>query len=124
MKNLFRFSFIALVLLSTACTPKTVEQVTEVEKPKVETPKETLVDNPCTTLNDLSGAAKEEAETAYVLYRDYIKSKEYDTALTLWKKAYYAAPAANGRIKYQFDDGIKIYKICASPPLGQMIMTT
>ena len=61
-------------------------------------------------MNELSGAAKEDAETAYVLYRDYIKSKEYDTALSLWKKAYYAAPAANGRIKYQFDDGIKIYK--------------
>jgi len=110
MKNIIRFTFIGLVLISAACTPKTVEKVTEVEKPKVETPKETLADNPCTTLNDLSGAAKEEAETAYVLYRDYIKSKEYDTALTLWKKAYYAAPAANGRIKYQFDDGIKIYK--------------
>lgn len=109
MKNLIRIALMSFVLLSIACTPKTVEKVTEVEKP-VEKPKESLINNPCTMLSDLSGAAKEEAEEAYVLYRDYIKSKEYDTALELWQKAYYAAPAANGRIKYQFDDGIKIYK--------------
>ncbi len=110
MKNLIRIALISFVLFAIACTPKTVEKVTEVEKPVVEKPKESLISNPCIMLDDLSGAAKEEAETAYVLYRDYIKSKEYDTALELWEKAYYPAPAANGRIKYQFDDGIKIYK--------------
>ncbi len=110
MKNLIRFSLCCIAILSFACTPKTVEKVTEVETPKPAPKEEKITENPCTTLNDLSGAAKEDAETAYVLYRDYIKSKEYDTALSLWKKAYFAAPAANGRIKYQFDDGIKIYK--------------
>ncbi len=110
MKNLSITSLFILTLCILACTPKTTEKVVEVEPAPTPQKEENTITNPCTTLSDLSAAAREEAETAYVLYRDYIKSKEYKQAHTLWEKAYYAAPAANGRIKYQFDDGIKIYK--------------
>ena len=69
-----------------------------------------IPDNPCVMLSDLRGAEKEQTENAYVLYRDNIKLNEWDQALRLWKIAFYGAPAANGSIKYQFDDGVKIYK--------------
>jgi len=110
MKNLGRTSLLFLMLCILACTPKTTEKVVEAETAPPPKKEEKLISNPCIMLSDLSAIEKDEAETAYALYRDYIKSKDYKKALTLWEKAYYAAPAANGRIKYQFDDGIKIYK--------------
>jgi len=94
-----------------ACTPKTTEKVAEEAKeetPQVVRPDEP--DNPCRTLNDLSSSERDEVETAYVLYKDLVKQKKYQEAFPLWEKAYYGAPAANGSIKYQFEDGLKIYK--------------
>lgn len=44
------------------------------------------------------------------MYKDQIKLENYKNAFPLWKVAYYTAPAANGSIKYQFEDGLKIYK--------------
>jgi len=61
-------------------------------------------------LNELDPSIQSDIEDAYVIYRDYMRAKDYDQAYTLWKKAYYAAPAANGRIRYQFDDGVILYK--------------
>ncbi len=110
MKNFITVLLLGSMILMWACTPKVTEKVTEVKEEVVEKPQEQLVSNPCTMLSDLSPAAQEEAETAYALYRDFLKLKEYDQAFDLWKQAYYPAPAANGRVKYQFDDGIKIYK--------------
>ena len=66
--------------------------------------------NPCITFDELSASDRDGVETAYVLYKDRIKAEEYTEAKPLWEKAYYGAPAANGSIKYQFEDGIKIYK--------------
>ena len=110
MKNLSKSTLFIIALCIMACTPKTTEKVVEAEPPPPPKQEESLVENPCRILNDLPAAERDEAETAYALYRDFLKSKEYQKALELWEKAYYAAPAANGRIKYQFDDGIKIYK--------------
>jgi len=110
MKNLGKSTLLILTLFILACTPKTTEKVVEAETAPPPKQEEQLITNPCRMLSDLSANEKEDATTAYALYRDYIKSKDYKTALTIWEKAYYAAPAANGRIKYQFDDGIKIYK--------------
>ena len=105
MKHLI---LIFVLSMTVACTPKVAEQVQEPEKEPVQEVVED--DNPCTTLAELSSAVKDEVETAYVLYKDQIKQENYAEAFPLWKKAYYGAPAANGRIKYQFDDGLKIYK--------------
>ena len=89
----------------------------QVAKPVVEEPVQVVVKdpvkkdmNPCTTLDELSGSVREEVETAYVLYKDQVKLKKYDEAFPLWETAYYGAPAANGSIKYQYEDGLKIYK--------------
>lgn len=93
-----------------ACTPKVAENVPVVnETPKVQ-------DNPvtanpdCRTFADLGGYDREQAETAYILYRDQIKAGRYTEAYKYWKTAFFLAPGANGRIKYQFSDGAAIYK--------------
>jgi len=107
MKSTYLFLILATPLFYFACSPKVAEETKEevVTKPIKEEPK-----GPCTTLSQLSPSKKDEAETAYVLYRDFYKTKEFEKALPLWKKAFALAPAANGRIKYQFDDGVGIYK--------------
>lgn len=105
----YLLSLTTILCLIIACTPKVTEQV--VEEKVVEKVQEPVADsNPCVTLDELSPSVKDEVETAYVLYRDQVKQKNFEAALPLWEKAYYGAPAANGRIKYQFDDGLKIYK--------------
>lgn len=98
------------VLMALAsCGSKTAEVIKET--PVKETPvvlEEELL-TPCTTLAQLSTVDRDEAETAFVLYRDFVKSGDMAQALPLWKKAYNFAPGANGRIQYHFDDGVKIY---------------
>ena len=42
--------------------------------------------------------------------RDRLRLEYWDEALPLWQKAFELAPAGDGRVKYQFDDGIKLYK--------------
>lgn len=106
IKFQYVLAFVLLVLI--ACSPKVTEPVVEEKPPVVERPDEP--DNPCTTFKDLTVSQRDEAETAYVLYKDQIKLKNYSDALPLWTTAYEMAPASNGRIKYQFDDGVKIYK--------------
>lgn len=104
------FAIGCFILFSAfSCSPKTNEPVKVIEdvKPIVE---EKMPENPCVRLVDLSGYEREEVETAYVLYKDLVKLKKFEDALPLWEKAYYGAPAANGSIKYQFEDGIAIYK--------------
>ena len=97
-----------IVLCLIACTPKVSAPIIE------EKPVEPIVvkedTNPCITFDELSASDRDGVETAYVLYKDRIKAEEYTEAKPLWEKAYYGAPAANGSIKYQFEDGIKIYK--------------
>ena len=98
-----------IVVILIACTPKVTETIVEKEV-KEESPVFVEDKNPCTTLDELPYSQRDKAETAYVLYKDQVKMKNYEAALPLWKKAYYTAPAANGSIKYQFEDGIAIYK--------------
>lgn len=92
-----------------ACSPK----VTEVKQEQVVTdsistrqePK-----SPCISFADLSSYDKDRAETAFVLYKDYMKADNYEEAMKHWKVAYNLAPGSNGRVKYHFEDGANIYK--------------
>jgi len=63
----------------------------------------------CTNWNELGAAQKDQAENAHVLYRDFVKAKDYTSALPEWKKAYELAPAADGQRDWHFTDGIEIY---------------
>jgi hypothetical protein len=101
------FLFISILIL--ACSPKTIKPI-EDSSDQDNAPE--LANDPvgCETFNSLKPADKEEAQTAYVLFRDYLRLKEFDEAFAYWKKAMALAPAGNGKVKYQFDDGISFYK--------------
>ncbi len=62
----------------------------------------------CETWNN--SPRKDEAEEAHVLYRQALKSKDYQTAFEQWQIAFGIAPAADGQRTTQFTDGIEIYK--------------
>jgi len=108
-RYLFKFTILGAIFIF-ACTPKVTEPVIQKKEKVVEIIEPEMPNNPCKTLNKLSGYDRELVETAYVLYKDLVKVKKYDEALPYWKKAYFGAPAANGSIKYQFEDGITMYK--------------
>ena len=97
------FSFIL------ACTPKAGETLAT-DTPKPETPAPTGPQNPdCLSLFDLSPADKDRAETAFVLYRDYLKVENWTEAKKYWMTAFFSAPGSNGMVKSHFTDGVRIY---------------
>ncbi len=101
---------LAAVLLVAACTPKTTEPVTEAPKeepasPPAE-PEEEL--SPCPKFRNAPNP--DEAETNYVLYRDFLRAGEWDKAFELWQKVYKVAPAADGRRNTVYADGIRFYE--------------
>jgi len=104
----FSTLILASILVIMSCSPKTTEPAVVTPSPPT-TPVKQEPENPCTTFADLPGAERDEVETAYVLYKDYIKENKFEEALPYWQKAYYGAPASNGRVKYQFDDGVRLY---------------
>lgn len=52
---------------------------------------------------------KDALEEAHVLYRQFMKTEEYDKAFEYWEKAYKGAPGADGQRSSHFVDGRKIY---------------
>lgn len=52
---------------------------------------------------------KDALEEAHVLYRQFMKTEEYDKAFEYWKTAYEGAPAADGQRSSHFKDGRTIY---------------
>lgn len=90
-----------------ACTPK----VTEIKPAEtVVVPEKKEPKGPCITFDDLAPHEKETAENAFVLYKDFLKSKNYGEAMHYWKIANSMAPGSNGRAKNHFEDGASLYK--------------
>ncbi len=54
-------------------------------------------------------AKKDDAENAHSIYRQALKSEEWDLVEENWKIAYDIAPAADGKRDYHFIDGAKIF---------------
>ena len=107
----FLIGFMLLgILLFISCTPKTTEQVpTEVVEEAPPAPEPTPVDlSPCPKFTDAPN--QDEAETNYVLYRDFLRAKDYEGAYSYWKKVYAVAPAADGQRNTVFSDGIFFYE--------------
>lgn len=102
-KNIAFFSLLSFLV---ACTAKTTKEVVEVEKETVKTlsPEEKM----CRTFSQL-GNRGEEALTAFVLYKDQVKTGNFEEAYVLWKQAFSLAPKADGKKTYHYDDGVKIY---------------
>ena len=97
---------IGLWILS--CTPKLAD-VRPTDTPMVPQEKKEPK-GPCITFDDLEPHEKETAENAFVLYKDFLKAKNYQEAMHYWKIAYFMAPGRNGRAKNHFEDGAGIYK--------------
>ncbi len=96
-------------LLLGSCSPKIVESRKAEEVVKGKTEKQEPL-SACKSFTELSGEDRERAETAFVLYKDFLKVKNYPEALRQWRIAYHIAPGSNGRVKYHFEDGVAIYK--------------
>ncbi len=63
--------------------------------------------NQCDTW--LNKPNKDALEEAHVLYRQFIKTQEYDKAFEHWKTAYEGSPAADGQRSSHYVDGRTIY---------------
>ncbi|HFA48839.1 MAG TPA: tetratricopeptide repeat protein [Bacteroidetes bacterium] len=97
------FLFAALLF---ACTPKTPEAVTETKPAPPSLPE--IKDNPCATFEDAPDP--DQALENFVLYRDFLKTKEWDLAYGYWQKVYKDAPAADGKRANVFTDGVRFYE--------------
>jgi tetratricopeptide (TPR) repeat protein len=95
-------------ILAYACSPKT-QPVKEEPTPPSNQVKVVERLTECTTFADLDYADRDKAETAYVVYKDFMKVKNYEEAFKYWKSAYYLAPGSNGKVKYQYEDGVILY---------------
>ena len=107
----FYLAFFSIVFTSLfSCSPKLKVQ----ENKQNEIKKDTVVvkkgprPTPCTMFSDLIDG--EDIKGEYVIYRNFLKTKEWNEAYEYWTHAVHKAPGANGRVKYHFDDGIKIFK--------------
>lgn len=100
--------FIGVIFFLWSCTPKAVVPLTEnkpeEEEPVVEKPNRIT---PCITFDDIPNG--DDIMSAFVLYRDQLKLKNYNEAYKLWKIAMYNAPGSNGRVQYHYDDGVTIF---------------
>ncbi len=105
MQPIRNLCFGVLVAGIFACTPKTTEQ-TQSSPPT--TPVQPVVStDPCATFKD--SKAGEAAIDAHVIYRDFVRRKDFQQALPYWRQAFAGAPAADGQRTTHFDDGILIY---------------
>lgn len=100
----------AILLLLAACTPKTSEPITaekqEVTKPAPPKQEEKL--SPCPKFRDAPNP--DDAETNYVLYRDFLRAGDWTKAFEFWEKVYAVSPAADGRRNTVYADGIRFYE--------------
>lgn len=111
MKIIFQISLACIMtLILVQCTPKVTEEIVEVKEEKEVTIPAAEAATSCVTFSKLSSRDRDIAMNAYVLYRDLAKLERYDEALPLWRTAFGLAPAADGQIRYQYEDGLKIYR--------------
>ncbi|MEM7574667.1 MAG: hypothetical protein AAF433_17310 [Bacteroidota bacterium] len=103
------FKYLSLLSLSLlfvlACSPKTTTTVTAPE-PTPTTPSE-AVNLRCASFDDARDPDR--AADSYVIYRNFVRSQEYELALERWRYVYENAPAADGQRNTVFTDGIFLY---------------
>ena len=108
LTRLFVLSIIAPAFF--ACTPKVAPVTT------TDTSVSTMVSKPAKKGEELSPCDKfsdtrnpDQAETDYVVYRNLFKAKDMALSMRTWRKVYANSPAADGRRKTVFTDGITFY---------------
>lgn len=103
LQNIFILIFPVVIF---SCSPKTGQSVADASAE--ETVEASAEADPCGTFQD--SRYGDDAITAHVLYRDYLKREQYDRAFPFWKKAFSIAPAADGKRTTHFSDGILFYE--------------
>lgn len=58
--------------------------------------------------NWLNSEFKDDAENNHVIYRQALKSQNYDAAYESWEKVFQVAPAADGKRDVQYFDGVEL----------------
>ena len=104
------FWLLGFIAFFVTCTPKVTEQA-QVEVPVEETAPPAPVDenlSPCPKFSD--ARFPDEAETNYVLYRDFIRAGDWNKAFDYWQKVYEECPAADGKRNTVYADGIRFYE--------------
>lgn len=100
------------IVAGISCTPKMAPKVTEsVEIVKSEEKEDSVPGvraTPCKMFSDFQEPT--EVMSEFTNYRNFLKVNDYSQAYEYWNKAFHKAPGANGKMKYHFDDGIKIFK--------------
>lgn len=94
-----------------ACTPKVTEVVEKTEEattPTPEPPKEDENLSPCPKFSDAPNP--DDISDKYVIYRDFIKAKDWNRAYELWQEVYAVSPAADGRRNTVYADGIRLHE--------------
>ena len=109
MYTIKKVSILLIIALVWACTPKVIEEIKTTPTSVVVKP--TIKENVSDCPNFLSAPNPDEAETNYVLYRDFLKEGELTTAFEYWQKVYAVSPAANGSIHVVYTDGIYLMKL-------------
>ncbi|MCB0703988.1 MAG: hypothetical protein KDC34_01705 [Saprospiraceae bacterium] len=123
-----KIKFVAFLLLSTlawACTPKTGPKVTEtpVEETKPAPATQPNPDlSPCPNFNDAPDP--QTAMEDFVVYRNFMKTGDWNEAFSYWKQVYAVAPAADGQRNTLLADGIKFYQIFAQNQADSVIRET
>ncbi len=102
-----RILSILCVVTLTGCTPKVVEPAADmppVVKPK---PADDKL-SPCAKWSDLYN--KDDVETEFVLYRDFLRANDWAQAFNYWQRVYAVAPAADGKRNTVYNDGVRFYE--------------
>lgn len=99
-----------ILVLVTACSPKTGQQTTAPTQPTQPTTTPTVDANlsPCKKFSDAPDP--DQASTNYVLYRDFLKVNDWKSAYNYWRQVYAVAPAADGKRATVFNDGVRFYE--------------
>lgn len=98
------FPLLILALLA-GCTPKVTQPTTNAGNT---TPMPKDPNKPCKTFDDAINPDKTLDE--FVLYKDFLKAKDWDGAFTKWQYVYQNAPNADGKRSTVYTDGIKFYE--------------
>lgn len=100
------FFLMGIGVLIHSCTPKIAPPPAEPEQ--VQTQPEKKPDGPCATFVD--APYPDQALEDYVLYRDFLRVNDWETAYSYWQKVYKVAPAADGQRNTIFSDGVRFYE--------------
>lgn len=119
LKQLARFGAISLSLwvFLVGCSPKTTAPVTDNSNNTAATTNTAPVKSeeglsPCPKFSDAPDPDR--ATDMYVIYRNFMKTKEFDEALPRWRTVYDNTPAADGKRNTVYLDGVRLYQYLAT----------